>query len=1134
MRLGDFDLVDSDDERRRLVEELNRTERDFPAEFGVGELFARQAAATPDAEAVVEGRRRWTYAELEHDVDRLAAYMRARGVGPEVGVGVLLRRSYRLVVALLATMRAGGVYVPLNPELPLVRLRSLLLDTGAPVVVFERGTLAQANALQWEAGSVAVALCIDSDDVGAELERPGPRMDRALWDHVAERAGDSIEAGGWRSAHTGELLSERTMASYVDGIVSAVAPALGPDASVLEIGCGSGLTMAALAPLAGRYVGIDISPQTLRWARRTCERRGLENVSLHPLEALHVDRLPEADAGPFDAAVLASVVQSFPGLNHLRSVLRSTVERVAAGGVVYVGHVWDVDRREELLAVDRQLDGLFVARGFFEDLPQELPRVGAVEIRPMACDEPEIAAYAYDVLLRVADAPAAPRAGERRKRLEDRRALPAGSAVTPPVPRGDPGAAAYVIQTSGSTGQPRSVEVEMRSLVNLLWWYRDACPIEQHSRVAQVIPSSFDASIKNYLAPLVTGATLVLLPDGPYDPAALLALIDREAVTVLNPGVPAMVYPLAELAAAGGFEELRSLRCLALGGEAPELGRLRAWLESPGCAARVLNVYGPTECTDIACWYEATAADVASREPLPIGLPVHNAQAYVLGQRLEPEPVGVVGELCISGIGLARGYRANPEATAERFPPHPFRPGERIYRTGDLARRLPDGRILLHGRADSQLKVRGHRIEAEEVEAAMRAVPGVEEAAVAMRGSGGSERLVGYVCASGPLDERAVRDALRRTLPAAVVPEQVVALDSWPRTAHGKLDRRALPAPGRTRPSAEQLPRSPLERSLAELWRDLLGLDGAVGTGESFFDVGGHSLAAAGLVSRVRELLELELSVTDVYNAQTIGAQAALLGERRGAAGGPLHVLAERAGPALFCMPPIAAFAWTFAELARRIDGLSVLAFDFPATADPAIACADAIEAALTAGEPCLLAGYSAGGLLAAVVAGELERRAVAVGGLVLFDAAPPALRESYTRAGARAMAEEVVADPRLAAHVEQAGRDRVRAAVTAYATWYDGAQLGAPLSVDVLAVSADGADPAWAEGWRGVTHGELSVARGRGTHDELLSGENAAANAAVASAWLHARVADHGPTTRSSPLPERSSSRSPSAPSHR
>lgn len=319
----------------------------LPADRGVADLVAEQAAATPDALAVVDGALRRSYRELAADVDALAGRMAGLGVRPEVHVGALLPRSYSLVVTLLATLRAGGVYVPLNPDLPPARLRALVGDVRPVLVVSAK----------------------PQADLAAQLRV----RDTAVW--------------------------------YLeDGVSRPETP-----------------STAAPGTLIGRHM-------------------------------------------------------------------------------------------------------------------------------PMA--------------------------------------------------------AAYVIQTSGSSGKPKSVQVEMRSLVNLLSWYRRTGGIGPGERVGQIVASSFDASIKNYLAPLVSGATLALFEDVPYDPRLMLDFLAREQVSVLNPGVPSVVYPMVELAAADGFAALRHLRCLALGGEAPDLARLRPWLDSAACQARVINIYGPTECADIASYAE--------------------------------------------------------------------------------------------------------------------------------------------------------------------------------------------------------------------------------------------------------------------------------------------------------------------------------------------------------------------------------------------------------------------------------------------------------------------------------------------------------------------------------------------------
>ncbi|HEU4412266.1 MAG TPA: amino acid adenylation domain-containing protein, partial [Polyangiaceae bacterium] len=310
-----------------------------------------------------------------------------------------------------------------------------------------------------------------------------------------------------------------------------------------------------------------------------------------------------------------------------------------------------------------------------------------------------------------------------------------------------------------------------------------------------------------------------------------------------------------------------------------------------GAAERLeaYNLYGPTECT-----VDATAARVRDWPGPTLGRPLAGVGLYVLEAGGELAPPGVPGELCVGGVGVARGYLGRPALTAERFVPDPFspEPGARLYRTGDLVRRLPDGRLEFLGRADHQVKVRGHRVELGEVEAALSALPGVRRAAAALRGG----RLVAYVSVEGG-DVAALERQLRASLPPAFVPSAIVELDDWPLLPSGKLDRARLPDPASSRPARVE-PRTPAERELAALWRELLGVE-QVGSNDHFFELGGHSLLATRLVARVRSAFGVELPLRALFEAPTLAALAARIDAAPpGASEPPLRRREGPAGPA--------------------------------------------------------------------------------------------------------------------------------------------------------------------------------------------------------------------------------------------
>jgi amino acid adenylation domain-containing protein len=428
---------------------------------------------------------------------------------------------------------------------------------------------------------------------------------------------------------------------------------------------------------------------------------------------------------------------------------------------------------------------------------------------------------------------------------------------------------AYLIYTSGSTGRPKAVGITHGSAVVLAHWARGAFSPEELRGVLASTAVTFDLSVFEIFVTLSWGGAVVLVDDA----LSLLSGPPGHEITLVNTVPSAM----AELLREGALPP--SVRTINLAGEA-----LPRWLADRAYARpeteRVCNLYGPSEDTTYSTW---TVVERSTERAPSIGRPVDDTRACVLDPGLERRPVGVPGELYLAGSGLARGYLGRPELTAERFVPDPFSRdgGARMYRTGDLVRLRPDGDLDYLGRLDHQVKIRGFRIELGEVEAALSRQPGVESAVVLVReGVVGDKRLVAYVTGAG-LSASDLRRALQRELPEAMVPSAFVFLEAFPLTPHGKVDRRALPAPESERPEAEWTgERSPVEELLAGIWADLLGVSG-IGSQETFFDLGGHSLLATRMVSRVRTVLGVEIPLRAVFEAPALAGFAALIEQAR-------------------------------------------------------------------------------------------------------------------------------------------------------------------------------------------------------------------------------------------------------------
>ncbi|APR75501.1 Malonyl CoA-acyl carrier protein transacylase [Minicystis rosea] len=449
-----------------------------------------------------------------------------------------------------------------------------------------------------------------------------------------------------------------------------------------------------------------------------------------------------------------------------------------------------------------------------------------------------------------------------------------------PEPLATPESLAYVLYTSGSTGKPKGVLVHHRGLVNYLWWalsYYDAAsgsgsPV--HSSIG------FDLTVTSLFTPLLAGRTAVLLP-APSEVDALARLLASSGGFSLVKLTPAHLEILSRLVPAQAVAS--ATRAFVIGGEALSWETL-AFFRAHAPGARLINEYGPTE-TVVGCsvYDGACAGDFTGG--VPIGRPIANTRLYVLDRAMRPVPIGVRGELYIGGDGVARGYLGRPELTAARFVPDIFGedPDGKLYRTGDLARWLPSGDLEFLGRLDHQVKIRGHRVELGEIEVTLAAHPGVRDTVVLLREDNpGDKRLVAYVVAEDDPapDPAAFRAFLAQRLPEYMVPSAYVRLDALPLNENGKVDRRALPAPGSASiEGAYVAPRNAVEEMIAGIWADVLGLPRA-GVTDGFFDLGGHSLLATQIIARIAAAFAVELPLQTIFETPTVAG----LAERVGAA----------------------------------------------------------------------------------------------------------------------------------------------------------------------------------------------------------------------------------------------------------
>jgi len=428
---------------------------------------------------------------------------------------------------------------------------------------------------------------------------------------------------------------------------------------------------------------------------------------------------------------------------------------------------------------------------------------------------------------------------------------------------------AYVIYTSGSTGKPKGVLVTHKGLVNMVFWYQSAFEVSCSDRTTQLAGVAFDVHVWEIWPYLTVGASIyVVNSELRHSPEHLFNWLISQKITM-----SLILTSLAETLISWEWPENTELRVMLTGGD-----KLHQY-PSASLPFKLANNYGPTENTVVTTSYWVVSKK-SNDTSLPIGRPIANTQTYILDEEFQPVPIGVSGELHIGGAGLARGYLNRPELTADKFIPNPFsnEPGARLYKTGDLARYLPDGNIEFLGRIDNQVKIRGFRIELGEIEAVLTQHPEVVQAVVIAREEqSGNKGLVAYLVArEEQLAISDLRSFLLRKLPDYMVPNAFVFLEAMPLTPHGKIDRRALPAPDITNLTSDSrfvAPRTPTEEILATIWSEVLGKR-RVGIHDNFFELGGHSLLAPQVISRVREAFSIELPLGHLFESPTVAGVA--------------------------------------------------------------------------------------------------------------------------------------------------------------------------------------------------------------------------------------------------------------------
>ena len=855
-----------------ILNTFNNTSCQYPDEKNLHQLFEEQAARNPNQIALIENNVSLTYDQLNRKANRLARLLLSLNHDLVNNcIGVLIENSSHQVVAQLGILKSGNAYIPLDTRTPRLRIKSIIDDANIKSLLTLSEHNYAASRLLWECSTLSNIVFLDTHETYIPEDWSNqPLMNFELWEHTGKNACDEITAGGWVNSYTGEPFSTCEMEEFGNNALLKLKQYLSSSKRILEIGCASGITMFRIASLVKYYHGTDLSETIISRNMEYINQNKITNISLSVLPAHHISTIRENN---FDIVIINSVIQAFPGYNYLRKVIRDAIALLNQTGLIFIGDIMDLDRKHDLIDSlkeykkdhpDKSLktktdfsNELFVPRHFFDNQKNEMREIHAIEYSDKIHSiKNELTDYRYDALLHI------------DKTIENTVVFPSTQKTmygtsdfnfnddsNPNIPLPS-SSLAYIIYTSGTSGKPKGVMIEHKSVVNLCWWYIKYYKLAATDIIARSISFSFDPSVAELFPGLLSGAAIVIIPNEIVNDPYLLNIYFNNAKV----SVCILPTPLFELFQ---YQPNSSLRLVIVGGD-----KLSKYITN---SYSVFNNYGPTENTVITTVFPVDR----QYANIPIGRPIANTFVYILDENDNLLPIGISGELCISGDGLARGYIN--DADPDKFVENPFVAGTRMYKTGDKARWLPDGNIEFIGRMDDQVKLRGFRIELKEIEAVLSQNHPIDRAAVIIKESvKGDKFLCAYYESPQKTSDDKLVHFLSERLPYYMIPHLFVHLQKMPVLPSGKIDRRTLMTLNVSCNDATEedcILCTETERSVAEIWKNVLYSEN-IKASDNFFKIGGDSLNAVEVCTAFSEK-NIPVSVQDLYDFPTVSSLAA-------------------------------------------------------------------------------------------------------------------------------------------------------------------------------------------------------------------------------------------------------------------
>ncbi|MCT4618559.1 MAG: amino acid adenylation domain-containing protein, partial [Marinisporobacter sp.] len=659
---------------------------------------------------------------------------------------------------------------------------------------------------------------------------------------------------------------------------------------------------------------------------------------------------------------------------------------------------------------------------------------------------------------------------------------------------------AYIIYTSGSTGEPKGTMIRHSSVINILIALYNKYPLKEVDAYLFKTAFTFDVSVTELFGWFYDGGKLVVLKAGAEkDPKNIIKVIDKNKVTHIN-FTPSMLNLFIDILDNNNIETINKLKYIFVAGEAITKKLVNKFYK---VIKKVMleNIYGPTESTIYATSY--SLENFKDQVSVPIGKPLPNIYVYVLGMTNNVQPIGVPGELCIAGDGVAKGYLNRSELTNEKFVPNPFVAGKKMYRTGDLVRWLPDGNLEFLGRIDQQVKIRGFRIELGEIEAQILKYESVKEVLVIKKkGKDGDKYLCAYIVAEDRLVISDLRKHLSKKLPEYMIPSYFMQLEKMPLTINAKIDQKALPEPdGNINTQIKYVvPRNEKEEKMTAIWKEIIGLE-RIGINDNFFDIGGNSLKTIRLEASIYKEFGIEVPLERIFNTPRIGELVEYITNVQKYTKNmfikqPLILLNEKKRKNIFAFPPLLGYAVCYSYIAKLIDDYSFYAFDFIEDDRKIEIYVNIIQKMQKEG-PYVLLGYSAGGNLAFEVAKELTERGCEVSDIIMVDSYRMFKKHEETKEkDNRELSQQMITTYLKGFEDYKEGVmdmnpiiNRIIGRVDSYNKYLNALINKGKMKTNIYLIkSTEGGIIDDKEMWKWVTEERVKIYQGAGTHIEMLT----------------------------------------------